>query len=398
MQYRKRGIDSLDLAGKRVFVRADLNVPLDAEGRITDDTRLRAELPTLRALRQARARIILASHLGRPKGRRAPSFSLRPVAAYLREALGCPVAFADDCVGPEAERAAAALRKGDLLLLENLRFHAEEEANDPRFARQLAALAEVYVNDAFGTAHRAHASTEGIAKHLRPALAGPLMQRELEYVTRAFVEPKRPVVALLGGAKVSDKLGLLRNLLSRVDSLLIGGAMAFTFLAARGVGVGRSLVEPEKLAEARALLDLAAHQGIAILLPEDVAVTEQPSIPASQRTIVAVAAIPAEAAALDIGPATCRLFAGVLRDAGTIIWNGPLGKFETPPFDHGTLDIARAVAASPALSIAGGGDTASAIHQAGVAERISFISTGGGAFLELLEGLELPGVAALDDA
>lgn len=398
MQYRKRGIDSLDLAGKRVFVRADLNVPLDAEGRITDDTRLRAELPTLRALRQARARIILASHLGRPKGRRAPSLSLRPVADYLREALGCPVAFADDCVGPEAERAAAALREGDLLLLENLRFHAAEEANDPRFARQLAALAEVYVNDAFGTAHRAHASTEGIAKHLRPALAGPLMQRELEYVTRAFVEPKRPVVALLGGAKVSDKLGLLRNLLSRVDSLLIGGAMAFTFLVARGVGVGRSLVEPEKVAEARVLLDLAARQGRALLLPEDVAVTEQPSSPASRRAIVAVAAIPAAASALDIGPATCQRFAGVLRDAGTIIWNGPMGKFETPPFDHGTLEIARAVAASPALSIVGGGDTASAIHQAGVAERISFISTGGGAFLELLEGLELPGVAALDDA
>ena len=401
MNGRKLGIDDIDVAGRRVFVRADLNVPLDDHGVIADDTRLRAVAPTLRALRQAKARIILASHLGRPKGTRTPALTLAPVAVALTEALACPVPLARDCVGPEVERAAAALHDGEILLLENLRFHAEEEANDVEFARQLAALAELYVNDAFGTAHRAHASTEGITRHLRPAVAGPLMLRELEYVARALVNPARPVAAVLGGAKVSDKLGLLRNLLGKVDRMLIGGAMAFTFLLAQGMKIGDSLVEEGRLGEARAMLDEAEAAGVAVLLPTDVTIAPrgargEPGVEAPLEVRPA-GDIPDGAVGLDIGPATRASFTEALRDAATIIWNGPMGKFETPSFDAGTLAVAKAIAASPAVSVVGGGDTASAVRQAGVAEQISFISTGGGAFLELLEGRELPGVAALDE-
>jgi len=392
----KLSVDRLDLGGKRVFLRADFNVPLE-DGRVAEDTRIRAVMPTIELCLKAGASLLLASHLGRPKGAPDPRYSLRPVSARLQELLGRPVPLLPDCAGPEVEAAAAALGPGDVALLENLRFHAEEEANDPAFARQLAALADVYVDDAFAAAHRAHASIEGIAHFLHPAAAGLLMAAELEALGRIFERPERPVVAILGGAKVSDKLGLVEHLLARVDGLLIGGGMAYTFLAALGHGVGRSLLEADRVDPARSILARARALGVRVRLPVDVVAAPGPDSVDGIRT-VGVRDMPADLMGLDIGPLTVTQFSAALASAKTIVWNGPLGVFEKAPFAAGTLGVARAVAESGGFSVIGGGDTIAAVRQAGVADRIGYTSTGGGAFLELLEGRVLPGVAALDEA
>ena len=389
-------IEQLDLSGKRVFLRVDLNVPLE-EGRVTEDTRIRAVLPTIDRCLKGGASVLLASHLGRPKGKPDPRYSLKPVAARLEELLGRPVPLLSDCVGPEVEAAAAALKPGQVVLLENLRFHAGEEANDPEFARALAALADLYVDDAFAAAHRAHASIEGITRYLKPAAAGLLMQRELEALGRIFERPERPVAALLGGAKVSDKLALVEHLLSRVEIFLIGGGMAFTFLSALGYGVGRSLLEADRLEAARAILSRARSLGVTVRLPVDVVAAPSLDSVEGIRT-VGVREIPGELMGLDLGPLTVAQFAGALKSAKTILWNGPMGVFEKAPFAAGTIGVARAVADSGAFSVIGGGDTIAAVQHAGVTERIGYISTAGGAFLEFLEGRVLPGVAALDEA
>jgi phosphoglycerate kinase len=392
----KLNVEQLDLAGKRVFLRVDFNVPLDG-GRVVDDTRIRAAMPTIEHCLTAGASVILASHLGRPKGTVDPRYSLAPVAARLGELLGRPVPLLPDCVGPEVESAARALKPGDCVLLENLRFHPGEEANDPEFARRLAALADVYADDAFAAAHRAHASTEGITRFLQPAAAGLLMAHELEVLGRIFENPKRPVAAVLGGAKVSDKLALVEHLLTRVDTLLIGGGMAFTFLAALGYGVGRSLLEPERLDAARGVLGRARSLGVPVRLPVDLVVASGPDSADGVRT-VGVREIPDGLMGLDIGPLTVAQFGAALQGAKTVVWNGPLGVFEKPAFAEGTLGMARAVAGCGAFSVIGGGDTIAAVRQAGVADRIGYISTAGGAFLEFLEGRELPGVTALGEA
>ncbi len=392
----KLSIRDLELKGKRVFMRVDFNVPMDSASRITDDTRLRASLPTLQEAVARGGRIILASHLGRPKGKPDPNMSLRPVAARLSELLGKPVGFAPECVGAEAEAQVAALRDGEVLLLENLRFHSEEEKNDPEFAKRLAALAEVYVNDAFGAAHRAHASTEGITHYLSPAAAGLLMEKELEYLGKAVEKPERPYIAIVGGAKVSDKIELLQNLMKYAESVLIGGAMAYTFLKAQGVEVGRSKVEEEKLDLARDLLSFAERRSIDLHLPKDHVVAEKIDSAASAE-VVNTREIPSNRLGVDIGPATRGEYSGEIRRAKTIVWNGPMGVFEIEKFAAGTLAIARAVAASSAVSIVGGGDSIAAVAKAGVAAKISHISTGGGASLEFLSGLKLPGVEALTE-
>ena len=391
----KLTVDRVELAGKRVFLRVDFNVPLE-DGRVAEDTRIRAALPTIELCLKAGAAVLLASHLGRPKGTPDPHYSLRPVAIKLEELLGRPVPLLPDCVGPEVEAAAAALKPGEVVLLENLRFHSEEEANDPGFARRLASLADVYVNDAFAAAHRAHASTEGIARILHPAAAGLLMARELEALGRIFESPERPFMAVLGGAKVSDKLGLVEHLLARVDAVLIGGGMAYTFLVALGHGVGRSLLEPDRVEAARAILGRARALGVRVRLPVDLVVAPGPDSVEGIR-VASVREMPRDLMGLDIGPVTVAQFAATLASARTIVWNGPLGVFEKAPFSAGTLGTARAVASSAAFSVIGGGDTIAAVHQAGVAERIGYISTAGGAFLEFLEGRTLPGVAALDE-
>ena len=390
----KQTIRDVDWAGKRAIVRVDFNVPLDG-ARITDDTRIRAAVPTIAALREAGAAVVLMSHLGRPKGKRDPKFSLAPVAARLGELLGVAVPLLDDCVGPEVEAATRALKPGEVILLENLRFHPEEEANDAGFARQLAALGDIYVNDAFGTAHRAHASTEGIAHDL-PAVAGLLMERELDALGRALGEPERPFVTILGGAKVSDKIGVIENLLGKVDALLIGGGMANTFLAAQGSPIGKSLNEPDKADLARDLLARARERGVALALPIDVVIAPEMT-EAAPRRIVNIADVPTDEAIFDIGPETVQHYKTILNGARTIVWNGPMGVFEIAPFATGTRAIAAAVADSGAYTIVGGGDSVAAIEEAGLADRISHVSTGGGASLEFLEGRELPGVAALND-
>ncbi len=389
-------VDQLDLSGKRVFLRADFNVPLEGT-RVTDDTRITAVRPTIDCCLKGGASLVLASHLGRPKGKPDPKYSLRPIAERIEALLGRPVALLPDCVGPEVEERARALRPGEVVLLENLRFHAEEEANDDAFARSLAGLADVYVNDAFAAAHRAHASTEGIARHLKPAAAGLLMARELAALARIFERPERPLWAVLGGAKVSDKLGLVGHLLDRVDGLAIGGGMAFTFLKAMGHGVGRSLLEPDRVEAARAILERARSRGIPLRLPVDVVAAPGPGAGSGLRT-VAIREIPDDLMGLDIGPATVTQFATALKGARTIVWNGPMGVFEKAPFAAGTLGVGRAVADSGAFSVIGGGDTIAAVQQAGVMDRIGYVSTAGGAFLEFLEGRVLPGVAALDEA
>ena len=391
----KKTIRDLSFKGKRVFVRVDYNVPMDKAGKITDDTRISATLPTLRYLLEQGASLILGAHFGRPKNGPAPEFSLAPVATHLSSLLGKKVKFAAECVGPVAEAAAQALQPGEVLMLENLRFHSEEEKNDPLFAKGLAALADIAVNDAFGVSHRAHASVEGITKFL-PAVAGFLMEKELDFLGRAVTNPERPYVAIIGGAKVSDKIGVIANLLTKVDALLIGGGMANTFIAAQGFSVGKSLVEPDKIPLAKDLIAQAKTSGVKLLLPSDVVVAEKFAADAANR-VVAVDAIGPEEMALDIGPASSAAFAEALANAKTIVWNGPMGVFEMDAFAKGTEFVAQAVAHSQAVSIVGGGDSVAALEKVGLADQITHISTGGGASLEFLEGKVLPGVAALAD-
>ena len=390
MAYTK--LTDLDVKGKRVLVRVDFNVPLDEARHITDDTRIRAALPTIEHLLNEGAAVILMSHLGRPKGV-DDALRLDPVATRLSELLGRPVKKVDDCVGPEVEAAARELGTGEVLLLENLRFYKEETANDPEFARRLASIADVYVNDAFGAAHRAHASTAGVADYL-PAAAGLLLARELDVLGGALENPERPFVAILGGAKVSDKIGVITNLLTKVDALLIGGGMAYTFLKAKGYEVGKSLLDAERIELAKELMAEAEKRGVTLLLPVDVVIADDFSEDASTRE-VDVDSIPADWEALDIGPKTRQLFAEEVAKAKTIVWNGPMGVFEMAPFAHGTRAVAEALAASKGTTIIGGGDSAAAVQQFGLAERMTHISTGGGASLEFLEGKVLPGVAAL---
>lgn len=392
----KLSVRDLDVKGKRIFMRVDFNVPLNGTGEITDDTRIQASLPTIQYIVERGGRLVLASHLGRPKGKPNPKMSLKPAAIRLAQVLGKPVTFVADCVGAEAEAAARSLEDGDVLLLENLRFHPEEEKNVPDFARKLAGLAEVYVDDAFGSAHRAHASTEGITHYLSPCAAGLLMEKELEYLGKAVGHPERPYVAIVGGAKVSDKIELLQNLMKFADSVLIGGAMAYTFLKAQGVEVGLSRVETDKLDLARDLLQFAERRSIDLRLPQDHIVAEKLDATAAAET-AHTRSIPANRLGVDIGPATRTDYSAQIAKAKTIVWNGPMGVFEIPQFAEGTVAIARAVAASSAISVVGGGDSVAAVKKAGVEAKISHISTGGGASLEFLSGLTLPGVAALTD-
>jgi phosphoglycerate kinase len=389
-----RTLDDIDVQGKRVLVRVDYNVPLDTAGQITDDTRISATLPTITEVTRRGGAVVLMSHFGRPRGKRVPEMSLRPVAEHLASLLGQPVALLEDCIGPAVEVAVHALQPGQVVLLENLRFHPEEEANDPAFARQLAALGEVYVNDAFGAAHRAHASTEGVAR-LLPSAAGRLMQAEVEALGRVLRQPEHPVVIILGGAKISDKIGVIHNLLTRADALLIGGGMANTFLKARGHAIGASLVEEEKVTEAASLLAEAERRGVTLALPEDVVAATAFAADAPHR-VVGVDGVEPNEMILDIGPATVARYAGLIGGARTIVWNGPMGVFELAPFAGGTRAIAEAVANSSAFTLIGGGDSVAAIEQAGLAKRISHVSTGGGASLEFLEGKTLPGVAVLE--
>jgi len=393
----KLSVRDLDLGGRRVFIRVDFNVPL-GNGTVTDDTRIRETLPTLRLAISRGARLVLASHLGRPKGKPDPKYSLKPVAARLTELLMCTVDFAEDCIGPAAEAKSKALGKGGVLLLENVRYHAEEEANDEGFSRQLAALCDgLFVCDAFGSAHRAHASVVGITRFVRQAAAGLLMERELTYLGRALSNPERPFVAVLGGAKVSDKIEVVQNLMNIADSMLIGGAMAYTFLKAEGMPIGKSLVEDDKLELAGRLRSEARKRGFPLLLPVDHVLGEELK-PGTPTQVTSVSSTPDGWMGLDIGPKTAATYCQKIAGAKMIVWNGPMGVFEIPAFAKGTVEIAKAVAAATAggaTSIIGGGDSVAAVHQVGVAEKISHISTGGGASLEFLAGRKLPGVEAL---
>ncbi len=391
-----RTLDDLDPRGRRVLLRADLNVPVQ-DGKVSDATRIQRLAPTIRELAERGAKVVVMSHFGRPKGKPDPAFSLRPLVAPLAQAIGRPVAFAEDCIGPKAQAVVDRLAPGEVALLENLRFHAQEEKNDAGFARALAALGDLYVDDAFSAAHRAHASTEALAR-LLPAAAGRLMQAELDALGRALETPQRPVAALIGGAKVSTKLDLLANMVQKVQLLVIGGAMANTLLFAQGVDVGKSLCERDMAETAKGIMAAAQAAGCALLLPVDAVVSREFKAGAPSET-VAIDRVPAEAMILDIGPRTIRAIEERLGQARTLVWNGPLGAFETPPFDAGTIAVARAVAArtkaGQLLSVAGGGDTVAALAQAGVIEDLSYVSTAGGAFLEWLEGRALPGVEAL---
>jgi phosphoglycerate kinase len=401
----KMTVRDVDVAGKRVLVRVDFNVPLDENKHITDDTRIRASLPTIQYLLEQGAAVILMSHLGRPKGGPNPKYSLAPVVARLHELLGgnVSVGFANDCIGPVARTAAEQLQPGQVLLLENVRFHAEEEANDGDFADELASLADLYVNDAFGSAHRAHASTEAVARKL-PAVAGLLMEREIGIMGKALQAPERPFVAILGGAKVSDKMGVIGNLLGKVDTLIIGGGMANTFLKSTGFPVGESLVEEDRVRDAEALLGRAELQNVKMMLPRDVVIASEFRADAETR-VVGVREVPADVAQigwriLDIGPQTAADYGEAIRQARTVVWNGPMGVFEMAPFAQGTLAVAQAVCDATrngATTIVGGGDSVAAVEQMGLADCVTHISTGGGASLEFLEGATLPGVAALRD-
>jgi len=391
MMFDKKTVRDVDVKGKKVLVRVDFNVPLTETG-VGDDTRIRAALPTIQYLLEGGAAVILCSHLGRPKGGPEAKYSLKPVADHLSSLLGKPVNFASDCIGPEAAAAAKALKTGEVLVLENTRFHAEEEKNDPGMAEQLASLAALFVNDAFGSAHRAHASTEGVTRFL-PGVAGFLLEKEIKYLGQAIADPKQPFVAIMGGAKISDKIGVIKNLLVKADAILIGGGMANTFFKAQGLAMADSLVEDDSLEIARALLK---DSGGKIHLPVDMVLADKFEAEAASKTLPA-GDVPDGWRVLDIGPETVNAYAQVIRAAGTVVWNGPMGVFEFPRFAEGTYGVAKAVAASSAVSIIGGGESVAAIQQSGLADQITHISTGGGASLEMLEGLELPGVAALQD-
>lgn len=393
---RKQAVRDCDVRGKRVLVRVDFNVPVDAHGDITDDSRIRGALPTIQYLLDNGAALILASHFGRPKGKVVPSMSLRAPADRLSQLLGRPVSLAPDSIGPEVQEMAGRLEPGDILMLENVRFHAEEEANDPDFARSLASLADLYVNDAFGSAHRAHASTEGVARYL-PALSGFLMERELESLQAVLDSPIRPLAALIGGAKISTKIGVLQHLLDVTDEYLIGGGMANTLLKARGAAVGASLVEDDKLDVAREFLRAAQQRGRPVHLPVDAVISRDLSEGAESR-VAPADSVPDGWKIVDIGPETVTAYTAVLQGAGTVVWNGPMGVFEVPPFDAGTHRIAEVLASARAKTVVGGGDSVAAVEHAGLADRMFHVSTGGGASLEYLEGKELPGVAALQDA
>ena len=388
-------VRDLDVAGKRVFVRVDFNVPLDVDLNITDDSRIVETLPTIKYLVERNAKVILAAHLGRPKGKVVPEMSLAPAAKRLGELLGKDVRLAPDCVGDEVKALCDALQPGDVLLLENLRFHAAEERNAPEFAQQLASLAEVYVNDAFGAVHRAHASTAGIAAYVRPAAAGLLMAKELEILGDLLGDPRRPFVVILGGAKVADKIGVVENLLGKADTILIGGGMSYTFLKAKGYEIGNSLLDAESVDEVGQVMADAAAKGLNLLLPTDILAADKDGEDA-QTKIVSADGIPADMMGMDIGPESAKAFAAVAESAATLFWNGPMGRFEVSLFAAGTRAVAEAVAKCPGQTVIGGGDSAAAVAQMGFAEKITHISTGGGASLEFLEGRDLPGVVALD--
>jgi len=388
-----RTVDQIELQGKRVFIRVDFNVPFDDKNNIADDTRIALSLPTIRFVIEAGGKVILASHLGRPKGKRDLKFSLAPVAVRVSQLLGQKVILATDCVGEEVQRQIEKMGERDVLLLENLRFHPEEEKNDEAFSRALASLCDIYVNDAFGAAHRAHASTEGMTKYVKILAAGFLMMEEIESLEKALVNPQKPYVAILGGAKVSDKIGVIKNLLERVTTLLVGGGMAYTFLKAKGFEVGKSLVEEDQIKYSLSLIERAEGR-IKLILPSDHVAAERMDVQA-KRQVVKNEKVPSDWVCLDIGPETVTIFSEEIRLASTIFWNGPMGVFELEPFSQGTFAIAKAIANSSAFSIVGGGDSVAAVNKAGVAERISHISTGGGASLEFLEGKKLPGIEAL---
>ncbi|MEJ2008089.1 MAG: phosphoglycerate kinase [Acidobacteriota bacterium] len=392
----KLSIRDVDVKGKVVFMRVDFNVPLNDQGQITDDTRIQASLPTIKLALQRGAKLVLASHLGRPKGKVNPKMCLQPAAERLATLLGKPVRFAIDCVGPEADKNVTELKEGEVVLLENLRFHEGEKANDPEFAKQLAGKAEVYINDAFGSAHRAHASTEGITHHVPVKAAGLLMEKELEYLGKALQNPQHPYVAIVGGAKVSDKIKFLQNLMGFADTILIGGAMAYTFLKAQGVEVGMSKFEADKLDLAKELLEQAKQKNVNLRLPKDHVVAEKLDASAKAETVDCVT-IAADRLGVDIGPKTRAEYVTAIKQAKMIIWNGPMGVFEIDQFAQGTIEVANAVAESGAVSIVGGGDSVAAVRKAGIADKITHISTGGGASLEFLSGLKLPGVEALPD-
>lgn len=390
----KKSVKDIDVSGKRVLVRCDFNVPLQ-DGKITSDKRIVASLPTIKYLIDHHAKVILCSHLGRPKGEFKPEFSLAPVAARLSELLGQDVKMAKDVIGDSAKELAANLKDGEVMLLENVRFHAEETKNDPAFSKALASLADIYVNDAFGSAHRAHSSTTGVADYL-PAVCGFLIQKEIEFMGGALENPKRPLVAILGGAKVSDKIGVINNLLDKVDTLIVGGGMAYTFFVAKGYHVGTSLFEADKVELAKEMMQKAVDKGVNFLLPIDNVISNEFAENAEYKTINSDE-FPDGWMGMDIGPKSIELFCDAVKDAGTVIWNGPMGVFEFPAFAEGTLEVAKAIADSGAISIIGGGDSVAAVTKLGFADKMTHISTGGGASLEFLEGLELPGIAALND-
>ncbi|MDL2288371.1 phosphoglycerate kinase [Oscillospiraceae bacterium OttesenSCG-928-F05] len=395
MKYNKKTIEDIDVGGKKVLVRCDFNVPQDESRTITDDKRIVASLPTIKYLLDHNAAVILCSHLGRPKGEFKPEFSLAPVAARLSELLGIEVKMAKDVIGPDAKALAAAVKPGEAVLLENVRYHAEETKNNPDFAKSLASFADIYVNDAFGTSHRAHASTAGVADYL-PAVCGYLIGKEIDVMGKALENPKRPFVAILGGAKVSDKIGVINNLLEKVDTLIIGGAMAYTFVKAQDGNIGKSRCEEDKVDYAKEMLEKAKAKGVKLLLPEDSLCAKEFAANAEAKEF-ASSAIEGEYMGLDIGSKSIAAYCDAVKNAGTVVWNGPMGVFEFPRFAEGTKSVARAIAESSAISIIGGGDSAAAVQQLGFADKMTHISTGGGASLEFLEGLELPGIACLND-